>query len=120
MCKIAPLYPAKWGKTRVGLSVEILGQHCLILATYLTLKRTKKYSVALGVSLVVWGSDGVPLGCRCVRLPPLTQFRRVKTRVGLWVGILGNQCLILATYLTHRGTKKYSVVFGVFLVVWGL
>ena len=66
------------------------------------------------------GSDGVPLGCMCVRLPPLTQLRRDKTRVGLWVGILGHQCLILATYLTLRRTKKYSVVLGVSLVVLGL
>ena len=41
------------------------------------------------------GSDGVPLGYRCVRLPPYTQLRRGKSRVGLWVGILGHQFLIL-------------------------
>ena len=27
--------------------------------------------VILGIYLFVWGSDRVPLGCRCVRLPPL-------------------------------------------------
>ena len=58
------------GKASVGLWVEILGHQFLILATYLTLRQTKKYSVALGVSLVVWGSDGVSLGFKCVRLPP--------------------------------------------------
>ena len=56
------------------------------------------------------GLDGVPLGCRCVRLPPLTQLRASKTRAGLWVGIVGHQFLMLATYLTLRLTKKYSVV----------
>ena len=50
--------------------VGILGHQWLILAIYLTLRQTKKYSVVLGVSLAVWGSDGVPLGCRCVRLVP--------------------------------------------------
>ena len=64
-------------------------------------------------------SDGVPLGCRCVRLPPYTQLRRSKTRVGLWVRIVSPQFLILATYLTLRRTKKYSVVLGVSKAVWG-
>ena len=50
--------------------VGILSHQFLILARYLTLRWTKKYSVVLGVSLVVWGSDGVSLGCKCVRLPP--------------------------------------------------
>ena len=53
-------------------------------------------------------------------MPPWTQLRRGKTRIGLWVGILGHQCLILATYLTLRWIKKYSVFLGVSLVVWGL
>ena len=40
----------------------------LILAMYLRLRPTKKYSVVLGLSLF-WGSDGVPLGCRCINAP---------------------------------------------------
>ena len=51
------------GKTRVGFWVGIMGLPFLILAKELTLRWTKKYSVVLG-------SDKVPLGCRCVRLPP--------------------------------------------------
>ena len=53
-------------------------------------------------------------------MPPYTTLRRGKTRIGLWVGKLGHQFLILATYLTLRWTKKYSVVLGVSLIVWGL
>ena len=36
------------------------------------------------------------------------------------MGILSHQCLILATYSPLRRIKKYSVVLGVSLFVWGL
>ena len=55
-----------------------------------------------------------------MRLPFQTQQRQGKSRLGLWVGILGSQFLILAMYLTIRRTKKNSIVMGVSLVVQGL
>ena len=53
-------------------------------------------------------------------MPTYTQQRRGKTRIGLWVEILGHQCLILATYSTLRRTKKYPFVLGVSLIALGL
>ena len=53
--------------------------------------------------MVVLKLDEVPLGCRCVGLPHLTQ---------LWVRILGHPFLILATYLLHRLTKKFVCCLG--------
>ena len=70
MSKIAPLDPAKEGKDQSRVLGGDDGPLFLILAKELTLRWTKKYSVVLGVYLFVWGSDRVPLGCRCVRLPP--------------------------------------------------
>ena len=35
-----------------------------------------------------------------------------KTRVGLWVGILGPQFLVLVTYLTVRQTKNIRLILG--------
>ena len=54
VCEIAPLDPAEVGYDWVGLWVGILGHWFLILATFLTLRQTKKNCV-LGISLVVWG-----------------------------------------------------------------
>ena len=65
-----PLTWLRKGKTRVGFWVGMMGLPFFILAKELTLRWTKKYSVVLGVYLFVWGSDRVPPGCRCVRLPP--------------------------------------------------
>ena len=43
----------RWGETRAGLWEGIQGRQFLILTTYFTLRRTMKYSVVLGESLVV-------------------------------------------------------------------
>ena len=58
------------------------------------------------------------MGTPCVHEIALLDLAKVgKSRLGLWVGILGSQFLILAMYLTVRRTKKNSVVMGVSLVV---
>ena len=38
----------------------------------------------------------------------------------MWVGILGHPYLKLGKYLTLRWTKKYAVVLGISLIIWGL
>ena len=53
MRKIALLDPEKVGKDRNRVVGGILGSQFLILAIYLTIRRTKKNSVVMGVFLVV-------------------------------------------------------------------
>ena len=49
----------------------IVGPHFLTLATYLTSRQTKKNSVVLGVSLVVWGLQWSPVGSQVCKFGPL-------------------------------------------------
>ena len=49
------------------------------------------------------GSNGVPLGRRWVGFPPMVQLSKTEISIGLWVVVLGQECLMLAMYLA---TKK--------------
>ena len=53
MHEIALLDLTKVGKEQIRVVGGILGSQFLILAMYLTIRRTKKNSIVMGISLVV-------------------------------------------------------------------